>query len=477
MKFRYTLPKNEAFFMDYAGLTGTIKTLGYLAQIVSALTEFGIIYALVESSLIDFFPNAARPVGIFGAAIGTAFLEVGLRKFLPYSAKALLYKRFSGLHLLITCFVFTVTIGLLLSSGYLSFHGSKELIRTTAPPPKVVNLNSADTTEHQNRISASAQYSADSSEASSRYSILLDATKKSYSAKIALESEALSRLEAMERPGKRYTTQKAAIKAKIMAVQAQQAQDIARMENDKATALGEAIKARNASFAKAASEREAARLTIDSTNKLEEAQNTQQVERYGSGLAWFTIIALGILILSVSIDEIHKKGSGIEEALLPNQYYFSQGIFGEAVAMLSDKWNYSTRSIIRRMAASTPTPMQPEPAPELWEVASGMLRSKPSYTTHTAGSLTNLANEYATESRPVIQGFKRTENPSNEISYAHQADGVLVVDSALKPCQHCGQQFRPKVTWQKYCSEECKLAFHAQKHGKPFNPSRYHNSK
>jgi H+/gluconate symporter-like permease len=108
MKVQYSLPKDEKFFGDYASLAPTLVALGYLAQVVNALTEFGVVYSIVKASLQDFFPNYAPAVGLFGAIIGTAFLEVGLRKFIPYSVRAILYKRFAGLHLFISCFVFVL---------------------------------------------------------------------------------------------------------------------------------------------------------------------------------------------------------------------------------------------------------------------------------------------------------------------------------------------------------------------------------
>lgn len=460
MKFRFSLPKDEKFFSDYAGLTGTLKTLGYLAQVVSALTEFGVIFALVESSLFDFFPQAARPAGIFGAVIGTAFLELGLRKFLPYSAKAVLYQRFSGLHAFISGAVFAVTLGLLFSSGYLSFQGSKELVHATAPKPKLASLDSADSKEQAKRAEAVLQYSADSAEAVERYSLPLAAVREKYAAKLATEAQALNRLESKERTeGRRYGTQKAAIRSRILALQAQQAEEAADMENGKALALAAAIKARNNAFAKAESERDAQRHDLETKNAKAEAHSAQQVERYGSGLAWFTVVCMVVLLFSVSIDEIHKKGSGIEEVVLPTQYYFSQGVLAEFWEALSDKIQWHLRELTRRLAAGTPQPHEPQPIAELWDAPARGIRRKA------------WNNDFApVNGSPVVH----VANATNNAKRYTQQNITVEIDSSIKSCQHCGQQFRPKTTWQKYCTEACKLAFHAEKHGKAFNPSRYH---
>ncbi len=55
--------------------------------------------------------------------------------------------------------------------------------------------------------------------------------------------------------------------------------------------------------------------------------------------------------------------------------------------------------------------------------------------------------------RPVIQGF------TNAFRYSD--------------CQHCGNAFEKKTTWQKFCSELCRLKSHSERHsGKIFNPGQ-----
>lgn len=516
MKFQYSLPKDEAFFKDYAGLTPTLNKLGYLAQVLSALTEFGLIYALIESSLKDFFPIAAPLAGLFGAVVGTAFLEVGLRKFIPYSVRAILYKRFAGLHLFVTSFIFAVTLGLLGASGYLSFQGSKELVKITAPKPKLESLAPVDSLAQVQREAALRQYAADSLEVVQRFALPLSAAKEKHSAKLAQEALALKRWEARERAeGGRYATQKAAVKTRIAAIQAQQAEELASMEADKAQALGAALKARNKALEGIEVERQKQRQKLEGKNTQAEAHNAQQVKKYGGGLAYFTLIALGVLLLSIAIDEIHKKGAGIEEAALPNQYYFSQSIYGEFMAMLSDKMNYHFRAFIRRMAASTPQAQAPEEAPELWDIPAQAIRRKGAshaaqpgqapqpegqeekYSSifeklfssnghHNNGHPSGNGQGFHNAARTVVHGFSRpqAEGVHSGMHYNalhYEAAGPVVevveVDKASKPCLYCGQLFRPRTTWQKFCSTGCRDSFHEARHGQPFNPGQYQKTK
>jgi len=49
---------------------------------------------------------------------------------------------------------------------------------------------------------------------------------------------------------------------------------------------------------------------------------------------------------------------------------------------------------------------------------------------------------------------------------------VEVVDSGLKPCAWCEKMYRPKTTWQKFCSTDCKFAENEHRHGTRFDPGK-----
>jgi len=56
-----------------------------------------------------------------------------------------------------------------------------------------------------------------------------------------------------------------------------------------------------------------------------------------------------------------------------------------------------------------------------------------------------------------------------------QAGGEVVeVDTASRPCDHCGTYYKPRTTWQRFCTVDCREAYHAEKHdGTAFDPSQY----
>ena len=107
-----------------------------MAQFVSAATEFSIIYAFVASKNI--------PGAWFIAAVFTAGIELILRGLTPYSVRAILYRRFEGLHLVISVFVICANLVFLFLSGYLSFKNSKDLVEYAMPAPTLETTGQAD---------------------------------------------------------------------------------------------------------------------------------------------------------------------------------------------------------------------------------------------------------------------------------------------------------------------------------------------
>ena len=348
MKIHFSLPKDEGFFNSYATLTPTLYRLGFLAQLVSAMTEIGILYSLVYTTLIDAFPKFAHPAALVGAVIGTAFLEVGLRQFLPYSFRAILFKRFGGLHLVMSLFILLVSAGLLFSSGLLSFKGSKDLVAAVAPAPDQLGTGAVDSLYQERGRAINHRFDAQQR-----------ALREKYRALVGVQQQQFKKYEEREkRTGLSYITRKTRIKGKIAELQAEEAEKLADLESGRAQSLAAAEGRHLQGLQKVASR-----------NDSEREKSERAISRYGGGLAWFTIVCLFVLVLSIALDEVHKKGSGIETKALPDQYHFSQRIGKELVIMLSEKWNYFTRSWIRRQADRTPPPLQPAPLPVLYEMA------------------------------------------------------------------------------------------------------------
>jgi hypothetical protein len=74
-------------------------------------------------------------------------------------------------------------------------------------------------------------------------------------------------------------------------------------------------------------------------------------------------------------------------------------------------------------------------------------------------------------------GFKIPSNASvTNATVSEDEPTNASPNASLNVCNHCGNDYQPKVSWQKFCSEDCRLDHHAEKNGgKRFNPKRYHS--
>lgn len=370
MKHLKTAPKETGFFETYVKLAKSIKASGYFAQVVSALTEVGGIFAASLSVLYPIFSEYAVYLAAAVAVIGTAVLEVGLRVVIPQAVDAVLYKRWQGLHLAMSIAVFILGIVLLGTSGVLSYKNSQTVVDTVVEEPE---LDSAALRSEQINYNAklgnlAKEYRNDSTATAERYEKRIQAEKQAYSGKLGSAKRELSNWYNRERRTDRsYATQKDRARQKIADLEAEQAAALAQITTER----GEALAQIKAEYKAAVKEQKAAHKEAVGEVKTAYSEATTErdntVSAYGGGLAYFTIICLFIFLVSVILDRIHAKGSGITEKVELSQYDLNPAALVEAWQALRDRIQYNVRSRIEAFAERTPPPPVPTPAPELYD--------------------------------------------------------------------------------------------------------------
>jgi hypothetical protein len=368
MKTFLTLPKDSEFFNRYARLIPALKLSGYLGQIVSALTELSVIYTAIYASLIFFSPKLAPAGAVIAAVIGVAIIEIGLRVLLPYSIRAILYRRFAGLDLSITVIVF-VACAVLLSAGTLmSYHGSRDVVESVKPKPKLEGTAAAEREYRQAEQKVINTWRADSAEIAVRYAAQMEATKAQYTALIAQATSKLQSIEAKERSGQRFTMAKNQARERLATLEAEQAGKLANLQTEKSKEISAVTIRKTEALNNVTAELGKAREQTEKANSKTLIETEQRTRRYKGGLSWFTIICHLVLIVSIAVDEIHKKGSGIEQKVVPTQYDFSDNVVSELVHALSCRWNQYARELIRRIEERTPPPPLPLSPNELYSL-------------------------------------------------------------------------------------------------------------
>ena len=55
---------------------------------------------------------------------------------------------------------------------------------------------------------------------------------------------------------------------------------------------------------------------------------------------------------------------------------------------------------------------------------------------------------------------------------------IKEVDTSIRQCKNCGEDYKPRAHNQKFCTSKCKDQYHTSNHGgQRFNPGKYHGKK
>ncbi|HMQ47939.1 MAG TPA: hypothetical protein PKA00_11140 [Saprospiraceae bacterium] len=368
MKYLNTAPTNTGFFEVYAKLSKSIRLSGVFAQIVSAVTEVGGIFAAAYAALLPIFPAFAVFLAGAVALIGTAVIELGLRVLAPHTVDAVLYRRFAGLHLPMTIAVWVLTALLLTASGVLSFRNSKVIVSEFTPEIEQESTASVDSTLLAETSRLQAIFSSDSTTTAGHWESQIAATKTAYTGKTQAARQELANLIAREqRTGQSFATQKDRIRQKLADLEAEQAGKLADLEAGKAKELAAVLN----TFRQAVTNKESHHLTaidqLQKSNQEAEQERAAKVAQNGGGLGWFTVVCLVVFCASVILERIHRKGSGIAEKVELSQYDLNPSAWVEAAAAFRERWNYIIRSRIAAFAEQTPPPPLPVSSAQLYD--------------------------------------------------------------------------------------------------------------
>lgn len=559
MKIQQTLPENEEFFSRYAALIPVLYKTGYLAQIVQAVTEITIVYAVIYSRAVEFTPQNAGWIAGAGAVLLPLVLAVGLRTFLTYSIRAILGRHFAGLDKWMSGLIFSITAALLLSSGALSFNGAKDMIEIASPPPAQKGTEEAERRRSTEESRTLDKFSRDSALVASNFNAKIQALRSRYKAEIKeTEIAAMRSKSAGERSShwRRSESLKAERDATLASLEA--------VKTDSLSSLFAARERRLSSVVEGY-EKEAGKIEASNTEALFKFRS--RTNKYGGLLAYFTLFCLAFTALTIALYEIHRKGSGIKPVALPNQYHFSQGVFEEFSNALSDKLQYHARSLIRRLEDSTPAPPLPAPPPTLYdfdkmsprrikvgsapEASVNLTLKGPKLPVDQSGGYSSTLSapnpiealksdlepaiiayletalklaeaqlveaaksqelkaedviraylgEASTEEdvqrlkaevvayiqdrgpnpfnagrRATVLGFRRPPSPEDEPAVnamrrtqtVNGAGGVVILE-----CQRCGKPFERRTTFQKFCSEDCRVKSWEERTGRPLKKGK-----
>ena len=349
MKKKTSLPSDKTFFSDYIWLVRTLNIAGYGGQAVSALTEIGGIYVAAFISLSPILPAwAAVYVSAAIAVLGTAIIEIGLRHSIPHCVDSILYGRFSGLRLAITIFVWSLSLVLLAASGLLSFKNSTSIVSNMTEGEKTKAYAVADSIKDASLITLDSLYNEELSALDSVYAQIVSTQNSALEMQVKSAEQNLKNWKNKQwREKQNYGTQ--IDEARLLLSESQAAlmaaaAELNREKADKAATIKSGFEAKRQKV-----------LAVHEKNiSAAKAEQSEKVSQYGGGLAYFTVICLMILITSITVNQIVKKGSGIKEDVEISQYDLLPHWIPAAYSALSHRFNYLVMSTISRFDEKTP---------------------------------------------------------------------------------------------------------------------------
>jgi hypothetical protein len=90
---------------------------------------------------------------------------------------------------------------------------------------------------------------------------------------------------------------------------------------------------------------------------------------------------------------------------------------------------------------------------------------------HHVGSSNGQA--VTNEARPIGFAYANRNAPARDDAMGNSAmSNTVVIDSSMKPCAWCSTLYKPKTTWQKFCSTKCKFSENEHRVGTRFDPSK-----
>lgn len=339
MKTFFTIPTAEEqkeFFNRYASSIKKLSRLTWITQVISAVTEFSIFYAIGYNSFLDLNPNLAHTVGIVTGIGLTLVLELIIRLTTPKAIGELIDRK-TGNNWLKGLFA-GLAFAAIFSSAYSSWFGSKDIAQALAADPELETTTEQDSINNALLTELKETHSIDSASIAARYNSEITATKAAYDAKI---SAAKREKQNWRNKGKRQNTSFASkideARLKIESLEAEQKANIATLKAELNKEFADLSKTYKADKKATQSEYKSEVAAIDEANKSALLQSESNIKAKGKSFGWITIVCLVFFILIVWSNEILNYHSGIKEVVLPSEFSNRENSYVELIKGLSVK--------------------------------------------------------------------------------------------------------------------------------------------
>jgi hypothetical protein len=382
MKTSWTLPSTEeanAFFARYAKPVGILRKGSIFGQLVSGATAGIILYGLFYMSLITILPAYAESGAKWAALACVLVIEGASRVGLTYSIRAIIRKRWKGKDRVMTLLLIPMTVVLVSVGTLLSIYGADDGIKMVATPPSSETTTEVDSVARTRVAEIQQEWEDEKAQVFAEINPRIAATRNRNESDLKLMAQRIQDLSAKERrEKKRYTTKKGQLKTKLQEIETAGVAEIARLNQDQAQEMT-ALRAKYKPLIDTLRSGQLATVRdINNRNKNQLEEWKTDIEGYSWFLGAVVIAFMLLLIVSITVDEVHKAGSEMEEQVEPGAFYFEDGVMASlrtAVGGRVESWVRNLILNIERGTAETKEPVRPQ---LIWERKRNKLNSKKS---------------------------------------------------------------------------------------------------
>lgn len=458
MKTFFSFPSNKDFFDRYAPLIKKILLLGFICQLVSGGTEFGIIYTMGKDAVVEIFPRLSVIFGITLAVIGTLFIEVGQRLFVPYAVRSILHNLFSGLDGVMSFCIISVALLLLYFGGSFSFQNSYNIVDYVTPEAEETDIAPIKQEQQEKELLVLKNFSNDSSIIVDGIQSQINAKNLEYQSLIGVKESEIRRYRNKgKREEKSYGSKISTLRTDITEYEAKRDAGVALLTAQQATEVKGLLDEKKEDLEELEKKYTALLSGVKIDDKAKKDDVASQVQKGGSGLGWFTLVCLFVVVVSIVLDETLKKGSEMKQEVKPSKYMFSTSVIGDFIDAIKNRM----QSILRQMIDDFESETQEAPHPTFHDKVYDYSNVAQEPIKVHSREIEGGAKQIYIDGTPMPQGGQRNRTTGGGKPGAVQ---VGVERDCERP--ECNDTYIPNTRKHRYCGDSCRVADWEKKNGR-----------
>lgn len=383
MKSSWTLPATEQatiFFARYAKLVAIFKKGSWCGQLLSGITESILLFSLFYGAFMTLVPQYAKHSAIVAALATAIIIEAAARIGLIYSIRAIVRKRFKGKDLAISVFIIPLTLIFISIGTVLSVYGAGDGVEMIATPPTPHLTAGVDSTANQQAAIIQGEWDQETSRVNTEFAPLITQTEAVNASALRLIDQQLSNLRQRERrENTSYSTRRSQLATQRQATEAQGITALAEIQQRQTRELTSLRHKYQPRIDTIRADQARQGRSIQQQNQAEYNSWKEKLSGYTWFLSALVVAFMLLLIVSITLEEIHRAGAEMEEQVQPGAYYFEDHWFTALTNALSAWVGTHLRYLIARIERTTPQAVEPVEPPLIWVRHQHEIKSKLSH--------------------------------------------------------------------------------------------------